>query len=118
MANVFKIIIRHETFEQSPYNRSTLIKTYENSIVCNVEERVDSCIRFINYVKSNDAYIGVKLSCDCGHGYGFSNGWQEVTLMTNEVFHFVHEGTCVDDDGCPEDFSINYYIGIIPYDEG
>ena len=38
-------------------------------------------------------------------------------VFPGEVHHISVWTTAVDDDGCPEDICIHYYIELIPYDE-
>ncbi len=112
MPDIFKIAISHKTFEKSSYSKNTLEKTFECAEVYDVENIPDFYIKFLEYLKDGENYKGVTLLCDYGRGYGFENGKKTIALVPGEEFHFSYEGTCVDDDGCPEDFSIEYYISI------
>ncbi len=114
---IFKLRISNRLFEQSPLQRHTLNKTGEHSIYCNVEKPDCSDIEFLEYIVENGKEIGVRLECQLGHGYGFDNGSTVMELFPGEVKDFSYEGTSVDDDGCPEDYVIDYYLSIYPWDE-
>ncbi len=114
MKEFYKLYIGNKTFEQSSYNRNTLEKTYDGSTVCNVEDIKNLYITFVDYLMEDGKYIGVILRCDYGQA---GNGYQEVTLMPGKEFHFCHWGVCVDDDGCPEDFTIDFYLRLYPWNE-
>ena len=61
--------------------------------------------------------VGVRLHCDYGQGYGINNGSGIIEMRPGETAHFSYEGTCVDDEGDPEDFSIDYYLELLEWDD-
>jgi hypothetical protein len=38
-------------------------------------------------------------------------------MRSGETAHFSYEGTSVDDEGDPEDFSIDYYLELLEWDD-
>lgn len=82
-----------------------------------MEEVGDRFFFFSGYLTENDEIVGVKLWVDYGHGYGFNNGTGTVELKPGSPFCFSYEATRVDDDGCPEEFSIDYVVQLYDWDE-
>ncbi len=115
MPKIFKISINKQNFEQSEFQRSALVKSDENTTLCDVEEmRPYGHVKFVDYVMEGNKYVGAKFLCDYGHGFGSEA--DAVTLKPNEIYYFEHDGIWIDDEGCPEDYSLHYRISIELYE--
>ncbi len=113
-----KYILRlsHSLFEPVKKNSGSFECTADGSRYMNVEACDEMYVRFSRYIMDGEQIIGVRLWCDYGHGYGFHHGTGYVEMKPGEQAHFSYEGTSVDDEGDPENFSIDYYLELYNWD--
>lgn len=106
----------HHLLEPIKKNSGTFKCTADGSHYMNVEACDEMHVKFSRYITDGKEITGVKLWCDYGHGYGFQHGTGYIEMKPGEITHFSYDGTRVDDEGDPEDFSIDYYLELFEWD--
>ncbi len=72
---------------------------------------------FCNYTRDEHGEIdGAVISCDLGHGYGFDDGEETITLRVNETHRFLHSYTDTSDGTWDNDF-VSVTLTLIPFEE-
>ncbi len=115
MQEIFKLRVNKIHSEPSPYRRSALVQADESASVYNVEEVDTHHIKFVEYLKEEGKYVGVKLLYNEGGGYDSVTYGSTVRLLEGESFDFTYDGIRIDDEGCPEDFTIRFHISLCAY---
>lgn len=73
--------------------------------------------RFCGYTRNEHGEAdGAVFSCDLGHGYGFDDGEETITLRANETHRFLHSYTDTS-DGTWDNDSVSVALTLIPFDE-
>ena len=116
MAGKFIIRVGHETFEPIKKNGHVLAPVADGSYFRDIEKLLDLHMNFAGYITDGDEYVGIKLVCNLGYGYGFDYGEEEVELRVGDTHQFSFSGTSVDDEGDPEEFSIYYHLQLYAWD--
>ena len=113
-----KFILRasHETFEPTKKNGRVFNLSANGSTFYTVPGLSHLYMGFSDYIVENGEPVGVVLKCNLGRGYSFDYGYELLDLRVGEMKNFSHSGTCVDDEGDPEEFSIDYYLELLDYD--
>lgn len=116
MAGKFIIRIGHETFEPIKKNKNVLVPVADGSYFRDVEKISELNLDFRGYVMEGDECVGVKLECNLGYGYSFDYGSELVELRVGDAHKFSCTKTAIDDEGDPEEFSIDYYLQLYAWD--
>ncbi|MDO4867261.1 MAG: hypothetical protein Q4C10_11970 [Clostridia bacterium] len=117
MERVFLIRYSNTLFEPVKKNGREFIVTDKNVACMDVVKLSSSHVRFSGYIIEEGAPVGVRLWCDYGHGYGFDKGTGFIEMRPGDGAHFSYEGTSIDDEGDPEDFSIDYYLELLKWED-
>lgn len=117
MDEVYILRVGHKTFEPIRKNSSTFEKTYDDSYFIDAAEACSMHFSFAGYIIEDEKPVGIELRCDLGSGYGFDNGHKTIELRPGEKADFSYWGTCVDDEGDPEDYCVSYYFELFDWDD-
>ena len=117
MKSVFLIRLGSKLFEPIRKNSSKYIVTHEDITCIDVVELNGLHLHFSEYIIEEGTPVGVRLWCDYGHGYGFNNGTGIIEMRPGDTANFSYDGTSIDGEGDPEDFSIDYYLELLEYDD-
>ena len=117
MEKVFIIRLSSKLFEPIKKNASKFVITNDNVTCMDVSKLNGLHLRFSEYILEEGTPAGVRLWCDYGHGYGFNNGTGIIEMRPGDTANFSYEGTAVDDEGDPGDFSIHYNLELLKWDE-
>ena len=117
MDKVFILRVSSELFEPIKKNSRYSRQTGDSSSFCDVSKVSGMHLRFDGYIMEDGKPAGARLWCDHGSGYGIDNGTGIIELRPGETGHFSFEGTSMDDEGDPEDFSVDYYLELLDWDD-
>ena len=120
MKQIYILRIGFSIFEPIRTNGNTLKSVQDGSKFMNVED-IDQLfsgkIWFENYKTESEKIVGAIFGCNYGHGYGFNRGNGNIEMKPGDKAHFSHHGTCIDDEGAPEDFFIDYYLELYDWND-
>lgn len=120
MEQIYILRVGFSILEPIRKNSSTIQKVQDGSMFMNVEDiapLIEGKIWLENYKTESGEKVGVVFGCDYGHGYGFDKGHGSIEMKPGDKAHFSHHGTCVDDEGDPEDFFVDYYLELYDWDD-
>ena len=117
MEKKFILRVGHETFEPIRKNSGTLIPVSDGSWFVDAAKAHGMHYCFSGYLTEDSVPVGVKITCELGQGYGIDEGSKIIELRPGEKADFSYWGTSVDDEGDPEDFSVDYYLELCDWDE-
>ena len=115
MEKKFIIRVSHETFEPTKKNGRVFKKTADGSKFYPLPGMSHLYMSFSDYIVENGEKVGVILKCDLGSGYSFDYGYEFIEMRVGDMKHFSYSGTCIDDEGDPEEFSIYYYLELLDF---
>ena len=78
---------------------------------------INAYMQFVDYIRNEaGAPIGIKVLCDCGHGYGFNDGEKELSLYPHRDYSFQHSYTSTT-DGTWENDWFDVAVRLLPIEE-
>lgn len=119
MEQKYILRIGFSIFEPIRKNSNTFQTVQDGSKFMNVED-IDQLfwdkIWFENYKTESGKIVGAVFGCDYGNGAGFDNGDGRIEMKPGDKAQFSREGTSVDDEGDPEDYTVDYYLELYDWD--
>ncbi|MBQ3390352.1 MAG: hypothetical protein IJG57_04700 [Firmicutes bacterium] len=112
MEKVFMLRISDRLFEPVKKNSNVLEMSQNNVRIADACKVGDLYLSFAGYIMEDGVPVGARFHCD----YGVDNRGM-LEMRSGETAHFSYEGTSVDDEGDPEDFSIDYYLELLEWDD-
>jgi len=116
MEKKFIIRVSHETFEPTKKNGRVFEKTADGSKFYPLPGMFHLYMSFSDYIIEDGEAVGVILKCNLGSGYSFDYGYELIEMRVGDMKNFSYSGTCIDDEGDPEEFSIYYYLELLDFD--
>ena len=120
MEKIFILRVGYSVLEPIRKNSNIFQSVQDGSKFMNVEDIDDlyaGKLWFKEYKTEDGKIVGASFGCNYGHGYGFDNGYGTFDMKPGDKTHFSYESTYVDDEGDPEEFSVNYYLELYDWDD-
>lgn len=120
MKKIYILRVGYSLLEPIRKNSGCFEPVQDGSRFMNVEDIDDlhtGRLWFKEYKMEQGKPVGAVLGCNYGHGYGFDNGCGTLEMKPGDQARFTYEGTCVDDEGDPEEFSINFHLALYDWDD-
>ena len=120
MEKIYILRVGFSLMEPVRKNSNCFEPVQDGSKFMNVED-IDNLytgrLWFDKYKTEEGKTVGAVFGCNYGHGYGFDNGYGTIEMKPGDKASFSYEGTHVDDEGDPEEFSVKYYLELYDWDD-